>query len=181
MEKKYAEIEKLVIESKNNNKDSLMKLYDIFLPYLKMWLSRIDIKNQTFDDISQEYFLWLVAAINKYSGSCTFTSYITVTIKNNLFMLVRKKYWETSTELIFLIQDTTCIEDLVVNKIDTLDMINNSKKLSSIERKVLIDYYFNDLTLYYISSNLNKKYSNIAKIKTNALKKLYDVASKNRP
>lgn len=174
MENKYQKIERLVLESKDNNKDSLIELYNIFLPYLKMWLSKITIKNLNYDDISQEYFLWLVSAITKYSGTCTFTSYITCTIKNNLFMLLRKKHLEVSTELTFLIQDNTCLEDLVVNKITVLDIINKSKNLTNIEKNVLKDYYFNDLTLYCISSKINKKYSTVAKIKSKALVKLYE-------
>lgn len=180
MESKYEKIERLVQEAKENNKDSLIELYNTFLPYLKMWLTRITVKEQTFEDITQEYFLWLVMAIKKYSGSSTFTSYITMTIKNNLFMLIRKKYLETSTELTFLIKDNTCIEDLVVNKIDVLNMINQSKKLTDIERKVLQDYYFNDLTLYCISSKINKKYSTTAKIKSKALAKLYEAAERDK-
>lgn len=180
MESKYKYIERLVIEAKENNKESLMELYNIFLPYLKMWLSRITLKEYTFDDIKQEYFLWLVYAINKYKGTCTFTSYITMTIKNNLFMIIRKKYLETSTELTFLIEDNTCIEDLVCNKLDLLNMVEESKKLTDIERKVLKDYYFNDLTLYCISSRINKKYSTTAKIKSKALLKLYEAAAEDK-
>lgn len=180
MENKYDEIERLVLEAKDNNKDSLIKLYDTFLPYLKMWFSRIKINDYTFEDLAQEYFLWLVSCVKKYSGTCTFTSYFTVTIKNNLFMLIRKKYLETSTELTFLIEDNTCIEDLIVNKIDILNMITQSKKLTEIEKTVLQDYYFNDLTLYCISSKINKKYSTTAKIKSKALIKLYEVAELNR-
>lgn len=180
MESKYEKIERLVIESKNNNKDSLIELYNLFLPYLKMWLSKVNIKDHTFEDIKQEYFLWLVSAINKYSGTSSFTSYITMTIKNNLFMLIRKKYLETSTDLTFLIEDTHCIEDLIVNKMDIFNMINESKKLTDIERKVLKDYYFNDLSLYCISDKINKKYSTTAKIKTKALLKLYESAARDK-
>lgn len=180
MESKYEKIERLVQEAKENNKDSLIELYNTFLPYLKMWLNRVTIKEHSFDDITQEYFLWLVTAIEKYQGTSTFTSYITMTIKNNLFMLIRKKYLETSTDLTFLIEDNTCIEDLVVNKIDILNMINESKKLTDIERKVLKDYYFNDLTLYCISSRINKKYSTTAKIKSKALIKLYEAAAQDK-
>ena len=123
MEDKYIKIERLVQAAKNNDKDSILELYYIFLPYVKMWYSRVTIKEHTFEDILQEYFIWLNTAINKYNGTCTFTSYITKTIKNNLFMLIRKKYLETSTDLTFLIQDNTCLEDLIINKMEIHDMI----------------------------------------------------------
>lgn len=174
MEDKYTKIENLVILAKDNDGQALMELYDIFLPYLKSWYSKLVLNQHTFDDISQEYFIWLVMAIKKYNGTCTFTSYITKTIKNNLFMLIRKKYLENSTELTFLIEDNYCLEDLIINKIDLLNMIEKSKKLSDIEKKVLKDYYFNDLTLYCISSQIDKKYSTTAKIKSKALLKLYE-------
>lgn len=180
MEDKYTHIENLVLKAKSNDKESLMELYNIFLPYLKMWYSKVILKEHTFDDLSQEYFLWLVAAIDKYKGSSTFTGYITITIKNNLFMLIRKKSFEVSTDLVFLIEDTNCLEDLIVNKLDVLNMIEKSKTLSDIEKKVLKDYYFNDLTLYCISSNLDKKYSTVAKIKSKALVKLYESTPKDK-
>lgn len=145
-----------------------------------MWYFKVSMKEHTFEDISQEYFLWLVAAIDKYNGDSTFVAYITMTIKNNLFMIIRKKTYEVSTDLIFLIEDPNSLEDLVVSKIAILDMIESAKTLTDIERKVLKDYYFNDLTLYCISSSLNKKYSTVAKIKSKALEKLYDVASKDK-
>lgn len=180
MEDKYIKIERLVQAAKNNNKDSILELYYIFLPYVKMWYSKVTLKEHTFEDILQEYFIWLNTAISKYNGTCTFTSYITKTIKNNLFMLIRKKYLETSTDLTFLIQDNTCLEDLILNKIEIHDMIEKSSKLTDIEKKVLKDYYFNDLTLYCISSKINKKYSTTAKIKSKALVKLYESAAKDK-
>lgn len=180
MEDKYSHIENLVKKAKVNDKDSLLELYNIFLPYLKMWYYKVILKEHTFEDVSQDYFLWLVSAIEKYKGSSTFTGYITMTIKNNLFMLIRKKTFEYSTDLTFLIEDNSCLEDLVVNRLDVLDMISKSYTLTDIEKRVLKDYYFNDLTLYCISSQLNKKYSTIAKIKSKALVKLYEDSQNNK-
>lgn len=178
MENKYKYIENLVSKAKNNDKDSLIELYNLFLPCLKYWYSKIYLKNYTFDDISQEYFFWITSAIDKYNGNSTFAAYIKNTIKNNLFMIIRKKNYEVLTDLIFLVEDINSIDDLIINKVYILDLINNTKELSDIEKLIIKDYYYNDLSLKEISKKINKKYSTVAKIKSRSLEKLYKITNK---
>lgn len=179
MENKYKHIEDLVIKAKSNDKDSLIELYNLFLPCLKYWYSKIYLKKYTFEDISQEYFFWLTSAIDKYKGDSSFAAYIRNTIKNNLFMIIRKKNHEVLTDLIFLVEDNISIDDFIINKIYILNVIDKTNKLSDIEKTVIKNYYFNDLSLKEISEKFNIKYSTVAKIKTRSLEKLYKIINQN--
>lgn len=179
MENKYKHIENLVLKAKSNDKDSLIELYNIFLPCLKHWYSKIYLKEYTFEDISQEYFFWLTSAIDKYNGGSSFAAYIRNTIKNNLFMLLRKKNYEILTDFIFLLEDNFTIDDFIINKIYILNVIDKTNKLSDIEKTVIKNYYFNDLSLKEISEKFNIKYSTVAKIKTRSLQKLYKIINQN--
>lgn len=174
------EIEKLVVRAKQNDIEAYELLYCTFTPFIVIWCSRLHIPNYTFEDLKQECYLYLVHAVEKYRGTTTFVSYATQTIKNNLCYLLREQVKESKATFHVPLESVTYVNEATMPNIENfvIKNIQNSiieaaiNSLSSMEQRIIKDYYFNSLNLKEISMNLDLKYITTVKKKDKALLKL---------
>lgn len=177
MEKK--EIEHLVLRAKADEALAYEILFCVFTPYIKIWCNKLRIPNYSYDDLNQECFLYLVHAIEKYHGTDTFIRYATKTIKNNLLYLLREQiklvqmpYAMPYDNLNVGAETMDSIENFVITSIENNIIDNAIKSLTPVEKKIISDYYFNDINLRSISNSMDMKYITTVKKKDAALKKL---------
>ena len=166
-------IEALVQRAKTNDKEAIESIYNAFLPYICILISKIYVSGYDRNDLKQECFLFLMTAIEKYKGSDTFIAYATCTIKNNLMYLLRKKLTHKenpSADLV--VQSQNSIEDIVLKKLDVKALNTAIKTLSASERSILSKYFLDDISLMNISKEQNSKYITVVKKKDRAISKL---------
>lgn len=170
----FEQIENLVIKAKNDDVESIEILYCSFIPFITIWSSKLKIPNYSFEDLKQECFIYLMCAIEKYQGTTTFVSYATQTIKNNLFYLLREQLKEDKNTLNipFEMSSNESVENFILKNIEASIIEAAINSLTSLEQRIIKDYYFNDLNLKQISLNLDLKYITTVKKKDKALLKL---------
>ncbi|KAI3345050.1 sigma-70 family RNA polymerase sigma factor [Clostridium botulinum] len=79
----YRDIEKLVIEAKKGDDESLLKLMVQFKPFIFKTANSFNIKNYDTFDLVQIGYIALINAVDKYKrGSNSFSSYVYTAIKN---------------------------------------------------------------------------------------------------
>ncbi|NFT93667.1 sigma-70 family RNA polymerase sigma factor [Clostridium botulinum] len=79
----YRDIEKLVIEAKKGDDESLLKLMVQFKPFIFKTAHSFNIKDYDTYDLVQIGYIALINAVDKYkNGSNSFSSYVYAAIKN---------------------------------------------------------------------------------------------------
>ncbi len=79
----YKDIENLVMEAKNGDDESLLKLMVQFKPFIFKTAHSFNIKDYDTYDLVQIGYIALINAVDKYkNGSNSFSSYVYTTIKN---------------------------------------------------------------------------------------------------
>lgn len=178
------ELKELIIRAKSNNKNAKETLLNKFRPFIIKHCMRVYLKDYTFDDLVQICYISLLNAIEKFDiNNGNFTSYATITIKNNLNYLIRQKarfnyeisiFKETGENIEFIdtLKDDFEIEKNFFHNETLQALMDILKSLPQEERYIIESIYFHNKTLKDLSNELNIKYTTLAKRKERILQKL---------
>ena len=167
------EINSLVISSRNGDNTSILKLFQIYRPFLNNFLRTINTNLFDLDDLMQDCYLTLITCIKSYNFNYPFTAYYTKSVKNNIYNLVKhsKEANLIHCNYDFIVSETT-IEDLLIQKIDIQKLYSCLNSLKEDDRNLLLDLYFNELSLTDIAKNNDIKYITLVKKKNRIIKYL---------
>lgn len=167
------EINSLVISAQNGDNASILKLFQNYQPFINNFLKTIYSKIYETNDLKQECYITLVSCIKSYNFTYPFTSYYIKSVKNNIYNLIKhsKEANLIHCNYDFIVSETT-LEDLLIQKIDIKKLYSCLNSLKDSDRKIIIDYYFNNLSLTEIARKNNLKYITLVKKRNRIIKYL---------
>lgn len=179
-------IESLVLEAKQGNKDALQEIIERFKPFVFKNARCIFISGMDMDDLIEEGYVSIIKAVSNFdmSKNSSFTSYVMYAVKNNYFYSIRKcaRYnsnisMQTPTgegvELGDVFEDDSDIEGDYIHAED-LERLRLALDKLPFEEKAEALLYFNTegITLKEIAAQKGIKYTTLVKRKNALVLKL---------
>lgn len=131
------ELRNLILESKNGNELSKVKLLEKYKPLIIKVAFNYYVKGYDNEDLIQMATMWFLVAIDKYNmdKNSDFSSYVMRTINNNMRALIRKIAKENYEKSIYdknpngiTLEDTLEDEFNIVENYEKQDNLNNLKE-----------------------------------------------------
>lgn len=167
------EINSLVISSRNGDNTSILKLFQIYRPFLNNFLRTINTNLFDLDDLMQDCYLTLITCIKSYNFNYPFTAYYTKSVKNNIYNLLKHSNESKTIHLnTDFISEEKSFDDILIQKIDIQKLYSCLNSLKEDDRNLLLDLYFNELSLTDIAKNNDLKYITLVKKKDRLISKL---------
>lgn len=181
-------VEKIIKEKDISKAHIVVESYK---PLLISAIKKFYNKHNLFEELLQEGVLEICEAILDFDEgkNIPFSGYLKSRIyyfylgKNNVkddhISLDKEIEGEENISLIDLISDSTNIEEDYNTKERNQKLYNGLKKLTENQRNIIIDFYFNNMSLKEIASKYGKSYRTIVNTKINGLKKLKKILINN--
>ena len=168
----FKNINELIILAKNGNKQALMELFNNYLPFINNFLKTVSNDSYEFEDLKQECYLTLIKCLEKYDDTTyPFTSYYIKSCKNNVYSFIKTNR-NICIDHYDFIEDTIDLDSVVVHKLNLDKLKLALAHLKPDERRIIIDYFYNNLSLIEMSAKYNLKYITLVKRKNKVLQKL---------
>jgi len=183
----HNDIEICVRGAKNDNKEDLLKILKQYKPFIFKTARQFNIKNYDIYDLEQIGYMAIINALAKYrTGSCTFSTYAYVSIKNAFRYTARQnsKYekefslnlavdpYSTNTEYIDCIASLENLEENLLKSEETSEMRTAISKLPPHEMELVMMVYYKGVSLNEYASKKGVTYYQAAKKKDSVLCKL---------
>lgn len=167
-------LELKVIKAKNNDKESKEYIINFFQPFIIKLSKTTFIKNMNEEDIKQHLILSLLIAIEKYSGNNKFFWYAIQTMKNNIYLELKKIKREDGYINIdkLSISDNYNIDDELLKKEELQELNENLHKLNEADYDLIIKSFFLSYDLNSLAKHFHISYTNVSTRKNRAIKKL---------
>ncbi len=163
----------LITQSKNKNKDSILKIVDKFMPLIKKYTRKLN-----YDGADTDLTIFLINLIKKLpterndllQKDKVIVSYISISIKNEYIRLSQKHNKISKTEIL--------CEDDIINTLQCYDenydfiMEDLLSNLSELQKKIIKSIYLMDIKEADLANSLNISRQAVNKTKNIALKKL---------
>ncbi len=176
MEKTEAEIDALVLEAQNGEKEAIGDLYDYFLESIYRFLYFRVSHEAEAEDLTEEVFFKMLKNLKKYEkrSDMPFSAWLFRIAKNALVDYYRKKI--TPEELSEEIRDERIkIESETEEKIDRKRLLSAIKKLPKAQGESLILRFFSDRSNAEIAAVLGKSETAVRILQSRGLRKLKDI------
>lgn len=175
MEKNEAEIDELVLEAQNGEKEAIGELYDYFLESIYRFLYfRVSSESEA-EDLTEEVFFKMLKNLKKYEkrGEMPFSAWLFRIAKNALVDYYRQK---TVVEEISedAADERVKTEDETEEKIDRKRLLKAVKKLPKAQSEAIILRFFSDRTNPEIAAILGKSETAVRILQSRGLRKLKD-------
>ena len=168
----FKNINKLIVLAKNGNKQALIELFDNYLPFINNFLKTVANDSYEFEDLKQECYLTLIKCLEKYDDTTyPFTSYYIKSCKNNVYSFIKTNR-NICIDHYDFVEDSVDLDSVVVHKLNLDKLKLALAYLKPEERRIIIDYFYNNLSLIEMSAKYNLKYITLVKRKNKVLQKL---------
>jgi RNA polymerase sigma factor (sigma-70 family) len=183
----HSEIETCVIGAKNGNKEDLLKVLNQYKPFIFKTARTFNIKNYDIYDLEQIGYMSIINALSKYrTGSCTFSTYAYVSIKNAFRYTARQNLkhekelslnaavdpFNMSKEYINCIDSLENLEEDVLNSEEASEMRRAVSKLPAQEMELVLMLYYKGVSLKDYAAKKEIPYHQAFKKKAIVLSKL---------
>lgn len=180
--KNLNELEKKVLEAKNNNVKAKEYIIEFFTPYIQKISKTYFIKNYDSEDIKNLLIISLLQAVKKYNYTNNFFWYAINTMRNNIYSELKKKKKEENfiniDTIILHISDDSIDHNLL--KEEQIKLLKKSLlKLNSEDLKLIYDLYYLNKKLKDLSITNNINYYTLATKKRRVINKLRKIYLNN--
>lgn len=177
---------KELIEKAKKDKEAMYEVVEAFMPLIKKVVRLYEKDYENFEDEIQEGRLILIKCIRGYdiSSNCPFEAYVKKAVYHSLRCYIIKKNsnldWSLDNEieegitLIDLLDSGVDIEGDIVAKENIKKLRWAIDKLKPKYKDLVIDIYFNKVSMASICKERNCHYMTVVSTKERALKKLYE-------
>jgi len=166
------------------DKEAFQELISKYHPFIYKFLIRLTKDEESAEDLTQETFIKIIRNIDKFdiNGKAKFSTYLVTVSKNCYIDYLRKtqKYVMTNPlEESFQAEDHKFnLEKNVIDKMDSLDVLEVMKQLPDNQRIVIEMKYIEDLTLKEIGDALNLETKTVKSRIHNGITKLRSMLRK---